>query len=96
MAISELRPYLRGRDADDVVERMRAGAIDGGASDVSVFPDEVDSLTWMLRESSPGDVIAVTALGQRPEIFALLDERGATRVTPRRVRQLVRRARGER
>jgi hypothetical protein len=70
VAISELRPYLRGRDADDIVERMRAGAIDGGATEVSVFPDEVHSLTSMLRESSPGDVVAVTALGQRPEVFA--------------------------
>jgi hypothetical protein len=38
-------------------------------------------------------VIGVTALGMRPEVFAWLDEAGATRMTPARVRALVRRGR---
>jgi hypothetical protein len=47
----------------------------------------------MLVSSDPGDVVAVTALVQRSEIFALMKERGGTRIGPERVRQLVRRAR---
>jgi cyanophycin synthetase len=96
VAVSQLIGYLRGRGAGDLVERLRAGAVDGGKApeDVRDFPDEMHSLRWMLTESEPGDVVAVTALGQRPEIFALLKDRGGTRVGPSRIRQLVRRARG--
>jgi hypothetical protein len=41
---------------------------------------------------SPGDVVAIAALGQRPEIFAFLGSSGAERVGPKRIRELVRRA----
>jgi cyanophycin synthetase len=96
LAIAELVHYLRGRDRQDHLERLRAGAIDGGATDVPVFIDEMHALDWMLERSKPGDVVAVTALIQREEIFALMDERGAERIEPKRVRQLVRRARKNR
>ncbi len=93
VAIAELLHYLRGRDRRDLVERLQAGALDGGAADVPVFEDEMHALLWMLGSSKAGDVLAVTALVQRPEVFALMRERGAARVGPKRVRQLVRRAR---
>jgi cyanophycin synthetase len=97
VAIVELHRYLRGRNPREVVERLRAGAVDGGATadDVPDFPTEVEGLEWMFERSRPDDVIAVTALAQRPEIFALMEERGATRVGAERCRELVRRARGE-
>lgn len=96
LAVVELHRYLRGRDPRDVIGRLRAGAVDGGArpEEVPDFPTEVDGLDWMLPRSRPGDVVAITALAQRPEIFALMDERGATRVGPERCRELARRARG--
>jgi cyanophycin synthetase len=94
VAIAELLYYLRGRDRDDLVERLRAGALDGGAPEVPVFEDEMHAIKWMLRSSRPGDVLAITALKQRAEIFAYMEERGASRVGPKRVRQLARRARG--
>jgi cyanophycin synthetase len=92
-SIAELPRYLRGRDPQDLYDRLRAGAKDGGAKDVPVLPDEVRALEWMLGESRPGDVIGITALGQRRELFALLRGRDAAQVTPSRVRALVRRAR---
>jgi len=58
-----------------------------------VFGNEVDALEGMLRESAPNDVIAITALAQRPEIFELLRSRGGTTVGPARLRELVQRAR---
>jgi cyanophycin synthetase len=91
--ISELPHYLRGRDAEDVVDRLRAGAQDGGATEVPAFADEVAALEYMLERSGPNDVIGLTALGQRPEIFELLDRRGAVLAGPPVVRELVRRAR---
>jgi hypothetical protein len=59
---------------------------------VPVMPDELHALEMMLDRSRPGDVIGVTALGQRPEIFARLEEVGAVRADPGTVKALVRRA----
>jgi cyanophycin synthetase len=89
VAIAELERYLRGREPRDLIDRLTAGAVDGGATEVPVYPDEVTALGAMLASSRPGDVVGVTALGQRPELFAWLDERGAERLTPGAVRRLV-------
>jgi cyanophycin synthetase len=96
VAVTELRRYLRGRHLNDLLGRLRAGAVDGGASDVPSFPDEIRALEWMLDRSRPGDLVALTALGQREEIFALMDRRGAARVGATRVRELVKASRGRR
>ena len=94
VAIAELHRYLRGRDAKDLLQRLLLGADDGGARHTPVFPDEVQAVGWMLGQSAPGDVVAVAALGQRPEVFTLLRGRGARPLGPARVRELVRLARG--
>jgi cyanophycin synthetase len=94
VAVVELHRYLRGRAPQEVVDRLRAGAIDGGASEVPDFPDEVAGLDWMLERAGENDVVAITALSQRPELFELLRSRGASRIDPARCRLLVRRARG--
>jgi len=93
VAIAELRRYLRGRDPQDLIRRLQAGIIDGGKPQVPVFPDEVEALDWMLREAEAGDVVAITALSQRPEIFSYLRECGGVSADPQLVRSLVRRAR---
>ena len=93
VVIAELLDYLRGRDREDLVRRLRAGAEDGGARDVPVFVDELHAVEWMIERARPGDVVAITPLIQRAEIFGLMNERGATRVGPDRLRRLVRRAR---
>jgi cyanophycin synthetase len=91
--VAELPGYLRGRDPADVVARLRAGARDAGAMDVPALPNEVEALRAMLDPSKPHDVIGLTALGQRPEVFDLLERRGAVRADPTTVRGLVERAR---
>ncbi len=93
VAVVELHRYLRGRDPRDVIDRLRAGAVDGGATEVPDFPTEIAGLEWMLERSRPKDVLAITALAQRPEIFDLLERRGGERVGPDRCLELVRRAR---
>jgi cyanophycin synthetase len=93
VAVAEMAQYLRGRDRQDLIDRLTAACIDGGASRVAVYPNEVRALGTMLRRSKPKDVVAVTALAQRSEIFAFLQSKKARRIGPARVRQLVRRAR---
>jgi cyanophycin synthetase len=93
VVIAELPHYLRGRQAQDLVDRLRTGAEDGGATEVPAVPDEVRALRFMLDRSAPTDVVGLTSLGQRPEVFGLLDELGAVRAEPATVRRLVRLAR---
>jgi len=93
VAIAELHRYLRGRDPRDLIRRLQAGIVDGGKPESRVFPNEVEALDWMLRESAANDVLAITALAQRPEIFTYLRDRGSVPAGPERVRALVKRAR---
>lgn len=93
LALAELLGYLRGRERGEVIAKLRAGALDGGAEEIDVFPDELAALKHLLRGARPRDVVAVTALGMRPEIFAWLERSGATRMTPARVKRVVRSAR---
>ncbi len=92
IAIAELLRYLRGREREAVIERLADGARDGGSVELDVYADELAGLRGVLSRSRRGDVIGVTALGMRPEIFSWLEGAGATRMTPGRVRQLVRQA----
>ena len=93
VAIAELHRYLRGRDPQDLVRRLQAGIMDGGKPESPVFPNELEALEWMVAESAADDVLAITALAQRPEIFAYLRDRGAVSAGPERIRALVKRAR---
>ena len=90
LAVAHLRRYLRGRSAEDVLERLRDGAREAGVVDVTEYDDELDAIRSMLEASAPGDVVGVTALGQRPELFAWLADNEAERLSPPLVKRLVR------
>jgi len=94
VAIAHLHRYLRGRDPQDLADRLQAGLSDGGKPSAPVFQTELEALEWMLGESAPNDVIAITALAQRPEVFQYLRDRGGAPVGPPRIRELVQRGRG--
>ncbi len=96
VVVAELLRYLRGRERDEVIEGLRAGALDGGAEEVDVYADELSALRAMLTRSRRGDVVAVTSLGMRPEIFRWLEENGARRPTPANVKRLAAAARDSR
>jgi len=94
VAIAHLHRYLRGRDPQDLADRLQAGLADGGKPRAPVFQTELEALEWMLGESAANDVIAITALAQRPEVFQYLRDRGGAPVGPPRIRELVQRGRG--
>jgi cyanophycin synthetase len=93
LAIAELARYLRGRSREDIVERLREGALEAGVEDVPVYEDELIALQTMVGSAESGDVIGVTALGMRPEIFAWLEGNGGERLGPTDVRRIVKQAR---
>jgi cyanophycin synthetase len=93
VAIAHLHRYLRGRDPQDLADRLQAGLEDGGKPQAPVFQNEIEALEWMFDESAPNDVIAITALAQRPDVFQYLRDRGGAPVGPPRVRELVQRGR---
>ncbi|MEO8477608.1 MAG: Mur ligase family protein [Actinomycetota bacterium] len=96
LAVADLLRYLRGRHRDDIVAHLRAGAREAGVDDVPAYEDELHALRGMLHESHRGDVVGVTALGMRAEIFAWLEEAGARPLGPGDVRRIVRGARASR
>ncbi|MGH2594858.1 MAG: Mur ligase family protein [Actinomycetota bacterium] len=96
LAVAELLHYLRGRSREDIIERLREGAREAGVDDVPVHDDELVALRSMLAAAAPSDVVSVTALGMRPEIFAWLDANGAERLTPGDIRRIVALARTSR
>jgi cyanophycin synthetase len=92
--VAQLLGYLRGNTPEGVLDGLRAGAADAGHPDVPVHVDEVSALRWMLDSARRGDIVAVTALAQRAEIFDLIREQGGRPIGPNRVRTLARRASG--
>jgi cyanophycin synthetase len=96
LAIAELARYLRGRSREDIIERLREGARDAGVDDVPAYEDEMVALRTMFGSSDAGDVIGVTALGMRSEIFAWLEANGGERLGPSDVRRIVKQARTSR
>jgi cyanophycin synthetase len=93
LAIAELDRYLRGRSREDIVARLREGAHEAGVDDVPTYDDELVALKTMLGSAAAGDVIGITALGMRPEIFAWLESSGGERLRPADVRRIVKQAR---
>ena len=89
LVVAELLRYLRGRDRQDIVDKLREGAFDGGMDSIDVYADELAALRGMLDRSRRGDVVAVTALGMRREVFEWLDQNGGRLLRPAAVKRLV-------
>lgn len=93
LAIADLRHYTRGRTASEIYERLAAAAAEAGVLDPPRYRGELHALTSMLSASRRGDVLAVTALGMRPQLFRWLSSVGARRLSLPEVRRRARAAR---
>jgi cyanophycin synthetase len=94
VAIGEKHRYLRGRDAAELIGLLREGAATVGVTDVPAHPGELAGLEALAAESGPGDVVALMAPAERPEILAWLEAQGATLLDPGQLRARVLAAKG--
>ena len=92
LGIADLRHYTRGRTATQIYDALSASAAEAGVLDPPRYRGELHALRTMLDRSRRHDVVAVTALGMRPQIFRWLAGRGARRLTPADVQRLARAA----
>ena len=92
LAIADLIHYTRGRTAQQVYDHLAAAAATAGITHPPRYRGELHALQEMLKGSRPGDVVCVTALGMRPQLFRWLAGRGARRLTPADVKRLARAA----
>jgi len=92
LAVADLRHYLRGRTIDGLYGILCEAAAEAGVTDVPHYRGELHALKAMVASSAPRDVIGLTALGMRSQVFRWLTSQGASRLEPADVRRLVRAA----
>jgi cyanophycin synthetase len=89
VAIAHKTRYLRGRTAEELEELLRAGAARVGVADVPAYPSEVDCLAALVGQALPGDVIGLMCHAEQEQVFAWLEEQGATVDSPDVLREKV-------
>jgi len=82
VAIGHKRRYLRGRTLEELDGLLRAGLERVGASEVSSYETEVDSLAALVAQAQPGDVVGLMCHAQREEAYAWIAEHGGTPDSP--------------
>jgi cyanophycin synthetase len=90
VVICEKPHYLRGRDAAEMNEIMRAGVAEAGyIGPVQAFPSELAALQGLIERADRGDVVAVMTHVERSEVFSWLEANGYRPVDFERLRKLV-------
>ncbi len=92
--IGHKQDYLRGRTMEEIESLLGAGAERVGMTDIAAYPTEVESLKALVAIAAPGDVVGLMCHAQRTEVYAWLDEQGATSDTPDELKTKVYRASG--
>jgi cyanophycin synthetase len=89
VAIGHKTRYLRGRTAEELEELLRVGAARVGVADVPAYLSEVDCLAALVGQTLPGDVVGLMCHAEQDEVFAWLEEQGATVDSPDVLREKV-------
>ncbi|HET8989315.1 MAG TPA: tetratricopeptide repeat protein [Humibacillus sp.] len=95
VALKIARHYLRGRDADDLLDLFRQGLAKVGVLDVPGYGTELASLEALVPHTHAGDVIALMCHAERTEVDAWIRVQGGTVDDARTIRRKVVAARGE-
>jgi cyanophycin synthetase len=84
-----------GDRTDELIEALlRTGAARVGVADVPAYPSEVDCLAALVGQALPGDVIGLMCHAEQTQVFAWLEEQGATVDSPDVLREKVLAGRG--
>jgi cyanophycin synthetase len=90
VVICEKRHYLRGRDLDAMNAILRRGVADAGyRREVPAYPTELAALEALLSRTRRGDVAAIMAHAERPEIFDWLERNRYRPVAGDELRELL-------
>jgi cyanophycin synthetase len=90
VVICEKPHYLRGRNAEEMNEIMRAGVAEAGyIGPVQAFPTELAAVEGLIDRAERGDVVAVMTHAERSDVFSWLEANGYRPVDFERLRKLV-------
>ncbi len=92
VAIGHKERYLRGRTVEELDELMLAGAARVGVTGIASYPTEVASLSALVGQALPGDVVALMCHAEREEVYAWIAEHGGTADGPEALAAKVRAA----
>ena len=78
VAIGHKERYLRGRTVEELDELMMAGAARVGVTGIPAYPTEVASLSALVGQALPGDVVGLMCHAERQEVYDWIAEHGGT------------------
>ena len=89
------RHYLRGRQADELLDLFREGLAKVGVLDVPGYGTELESLEALVPHAHDGDVVALMCHAERTEVDSWIRQHGGKVDDARAIRRKVVAARGE-
>ena len=92
IAIGHKERYLRGRTFEELDELLLAGAARVGVTGIPSYPTEVASLSALVGQALPGDVVGLMCHAEREEVYAWIAEHGGTPDSPEELAARVRAA----
>jgi cyanophycin synthetase len=94
VAIGHKERYLRGRTTEELDVLLAAGAARVGVTGIPSYPTEVASLSALVGQALPGDVVGLMCHAERQEVYDWIAEQGGTADPPEVLAGKVRAASG--
>lgn len=82
VAIGHKQRYLRGRTTEELDALLAAGAARVGLTGIPSYPTELASLSALVGQALPGDVVGLMCHAERQEVYDWIAEHGGTPDTP--------------
>ncbi|GAA4691461.1 Mur ligase family protein [Nocardioides nanhaiensis] len=82
VAIGHKEKYLRGRTTEELDALLSAGAARVGLTGIPSYPTELASLSALVGQALPGDVVGLMCHAERQEVYDWIAENGGTPDTP--------------
>ncbi len=92
VAIGHKERYLRGRTVEELDELLAAGAARVGVTGIPSYPTEVASLSALVGQALPGDVVGLMCHAERQEVYDWIALQGGTADSPEELAAKVRAA----